>query len=139
MKIASSFSPLILQHYMLIKKWGSELEFLKIETSFLHRLLDEYFIRLMNSYLADDLKMSGERLLKLEKELSRTDAVMMRQFKEMKWIATNIIKENKNRITEARREIGYQMAQVTLEFRAIRKDIFKLVETQKHQDRLLVG
>ena len=139
MKIASSFSPLILQHYMLIKKWGSELEFLKIETSFLHRLLDEYFIRLMNSYLADDLKMSGERLLKLEKELSRTDAVMMRQFKEMKWIATNIIKENKNRIIEARREIGYQMAQVTLEFRAIRKDIFKLVEAQKHQDRLLVG
>jgi len=131
-------SPTILQHYVLVRKWSSDIEFFKIETYFLHRLLDEYFLRLCNSYLVKELKITGERLLALEKQQRRAARALRRQILETKWISKDLIQVNNDRITEAQVDIEYLMAQVTIEFKAIKKDVFKLVEKQRQRDRLLI-
>jgi len=131
-------SPTILKHYLLVRKWSSDIEFFNIETSFLHRLLDEYFLSLCNSDLITELNITGERLLKLEKQQRNATQAIRKQFLEMKWISTNMIRESKNRITEAQVNIGNLIAQVTFEFKEVKMDVFRLIEKQLQKNRQLV-
>jgi len=138
MKQKSLISSSCLQHYVLIRKWGSDMEFFKIETSFLHRLLDEYFVRLTNSLFIQDLKSNGEKLLNLEKEVSKVDLLIKRQLKELEWIAKNLISENKERVIDAQVELEFHMKSVALEFREVKTNIFKLIERVIHEDSFVI-
>lgn len=137
MKTTFSLSQTSLQHYVLIRKWASDIEFFKIETAFLHRLLDEYFIRLTNGLFIQHLKNIGERLLILEKAESKADALIRRQLKEMEWMAKHLISENKDRVMDAQVELEFQMKSITCEFREIKRNIFKLVEQVIHTDNVV--
>lgn len=138
MKRKSLISSSCLQHYVLIRKWGSDMEFFKIETSFLHRLLDEYFVRLTNSLFIQDLKSNGQKLLNLEKEVSKVDLLIKRQLKELEWIAKNLISENKERVIDAQVELEFHMKSVALEFREVKTNIFKLIERVIHEDSFVI-
>lgn len=117
-----------LQYYVIAKRWASDIEFFKIETSFLNRLLDNYFVRLYNQKLLEKVKVSGERMLALAKDEVKVNQLIQRQLKEMEWIAKNQIKENVERISLSQVEIEHQMVNIMREFRELKKDIFKLVE-----------
>jgi hypothetical protein len=137
MKTICQLSTTAEQHYLLIRKWRSDLEFYTIETSILHRLLDDNFLLLSNSYLVKELERTGERLLRLEREENYAVRKIKYQLMEIKWIATDMILENKDRIKDAQTDIQNQVAHIMLEYRMLKKDIFTLVGHQKQHERQL--
>jgi hypothetical protein len=139
MKTLCQLSTTAEQHYVLIRKWRSDLEFFTMETSFLHRLLDDNFLRLCNSYLVKELERTGERLLRLERDENKAVRKMRYQLMEIKWIATNMILENKDRIKDAQEDMQHQIAHIMLEYRMLKKDIFMLVGNQNQNERQLVS
>lgn len=139
MKKLSEVSETLLHHYVLVKKWNSDLEFFKMETAFLHRMLDEYFIRLVSTNSVEEVKINGERLLRLEREESMINLQLAHQLKEIEWIAKNLILENKNRMAEAQKEITRKMVLLNLEFKALKKNIFNLVEKLRHKGNLAIN
>jgi proline dehydrogenase len=139
MKKVIHISSIVEQHHAILKNWTSELEFYTIETSFLHRLLDENFIQLCGAITVEALKLNGERLLKLEKEEARMSGQLTRQARELEWITKNLIQENPRRITEFQHQIAREMVCINVEFRALKKNIFGIVEQLKDKNSLLVN
>ena len=41
-----------LQYYVIARKWLSDMDFFKIETAYLHRLMDDYIVRLQISIVS---------------------------------------------------------------------------------------
>ena len=139
METTPTFSAKSLQYYVTAKSWASDLEFFKMETSFLNRLLDEYFLRLYNRKLTDKVKGSGQRLLCLAQHEVKVNHLICRQLKEMEWVAKNKIKENEERTSLLQVEIEYQMVNIMCEFRDLKTDIFELVENILREERHAVN
>lgn len=134
-----NFSKRSLKHYVIIKRWGSDIEFFKIKTAFLHRLLDEYFISLCSPNKIEILKRVGERLLNLEKDESKTHAKLRRQLKELGWIAKSLVIENSDRLLASQVEAEFMMVNVIREYREVKKEVFKLIEAVKRENKQLVS
>lgn len=139
METTPTFSAKSLQYYVIAKSWASDLEFFKMETSFLNRLLDEYFLRLYNRKLTDKVKGSGQRLLCLAQNEVKVNHLICQQLKEMEWVAKNKIKENEERTSLLQVEIESQMVNIMCEFRDLKTDIFELVENILRDERRAVN
>ena len=129
MGTATAMSARSLQYYVIALRWVSDLEFFNIETAFLHRLIDEYFIRLSDKTHFEKLKLAGNNLLKLEKDKSRADSLLTKQLKQVELMAEDIIPEKIENLTANQVQLEYLMADITKEYRTVKKELYTLIET----------
>ena len=129
MGTATATSARSLQYYVIALRWVSDLEFFNIETAFLHRLIDEYFIRLSDKTHFEKLKLAGNNLLKLEKDKSRADSLLTKQLKQVELMAEDIIPEKIENLTANQVQLEYLMADITKEYRTVKKELYTLIET----------
>lgn len=120
------------QYYALIKHWASDMEFFKIETDFLYRLLDKHFMLISDSIEIKEIKQLGMLVSDLERDEKETERLINQQLKQIEWQAKNLIKENKVRTLTFQAEIDYRMQCMMNEFRKVRTDVFTLAEGVKH-------
>jgi hypothetical protein len=131
----TSMSARSLQYYVICRRWASDIEFFKIETVFLHRLLDDYFVRLCNPAHIDKLKHVGKNLLKLETEEYRADLLITEQLKNVELMTEDIIPENAEELTVNQVRLEYLMTNLILEYREVKKELFALVESAMHENK----
>jgi len=129
MGTATAMSARSLQYYVIALRWVSDLEFFNIETAFLHRLIDEYFIRLSDKTHFEKLKLAGNNLLKLEKDKSRADSLLTKQLKQVELMAEDIIPEKIENLTANQVQLEYLMADITKEYRTVKKELYTLIES----------
>jgi hypothetical protein len=128
MGTATAMSARSLQYYVIALRWVSDLEFFNIETAFLHRLIDEYFIRLSDKTYFEKLKLVRNNLLKLEKDKSLADSLLTKQLKQVELMAEDIVPEKVENLTANQVQLEYLMADITNEYRAVKKELFALIE-----------
>jgi hypothetical protein len=131
----TSMSARSLQYYVIGRRWASDIEFFKIETAFLHCLLDDYFMRLCNPAYIDQLKHVGKNLLKLETEEYRADLLISEQLKNVELMTEDIIPENADELTENQVRLEYLMSNLIREYREVKKELFALVESAMRENK----
>ncbi len=139
MKSITPLSAKSLQYYVILRHWISDIEFFKVDTAFLHRLLDDHFIRLCETSHITKLKQVGERLLNLEKNENKANEKLKYQIKELQWITKSLILENNDRILSSRVEMEYLIVSVARQYREVKKDVFILIEEIMRENKLLVS
>lgn len=139
MGYVTTFSTRSLRHYVIVKHRISDIEFFKVETAFLHRLLDEHFVSLCCSNRVGMLKQVGANLLNLEKNESKTNDKLRYQLRELGWIAKNLVTENKDRLSASQVEIEYMMVNLIREYHEVRKEIFGLIEGIRRGNKQLIS
>jgi len=127
------------QYYILCRRWESVLEFFKIETAFLHRLLDDYFVRLLAPAYFEDLKHTSAKLFELEKNESALLKQLSVHLKQLELVAENVIPEDIENLADAQVEIESLVSKLVNEYREVKKELFALVEKAMNEKKLIVG
>lgn len=127
METSNALSARSLQYYAITRQWASDLEFFRIETAFLHRLMDDYFIRL-NAGHPDELRQIREALSELEKDKSRADQLLHEQLRELELMAEDVIPEDTEQLVGKQINLENLIAGIVKEYRNVKRKLFSQVE-----------
>ncbi|MCJ8209570.1 hypothetical protein MUY27_07605 [Mucilaginibacter sp. RS28] len=128
MESVKALSARSLQYYAIGRQWQSDLEFFKVETAFLHRLLDDYFIPLSNEIYLNRLKKAGENLFRLEEDESRMEILLNSQLRELELMAEDMIAEDAEQLSGTQVELEYMIAGLAKAYREVKQELFSLIE-----------
>jgi hypothetical protein len=126
-----------LQYYVIARRWLSDLEFFKIETSFLHRLLDSNISRLQDNDHIEKLITTGKTLQKLEQ--MEVDDLLKNQITQLELMAEDIIPEDTEALASTQVQLEYFMTNLTREFRLVKQELFNLILDVEHEDKMIVN
>jgi hypothetical protein len=126
-----------LQYYVIAQRWLSDLEFFKIETSYLHQLMDDYIVRLQDDDHIQKLIATGKSLKKLEE--MEVDDLLSDQIRQLELMAEDVIPEDSESLAAKQVQLEYFMTDLTHEFRKVKQELFHLVLDAKHQDKTIVN
>jgi REP element-mobilizing transposase RayT len=114
--------------YVVTRRWLSDLEFFKIEASFLHRLQQDYFIRSADQPTIEKLKAIGQQLAKLYADMESAVRHLDTQINSIDMIVENKIPEDVKVLSVTQLALGHSMTQLIDEYRRVKKQLFELVE-----------
>jgi hypothetical protein len=115
--------------YVITRRWLSDVEFFKVEATFLHRLQQDYFIRSDDQPTIEKLKVIGHQLLRLHEDMISADVQLNSQLKNIAAVAENEIPENVKNLTVNQLALGHLMTNLIDEYREVKKELFTLVES----------
>lgn len=137
MQTATAISARSLQYYVIAQRWLSDLEFFKIETSYLLRLMDDYIIRLQDDRHIQKLIATGKSLKKLEE--MEVDDLLSDQIRQLELMAEDVIPEDSESLAAKQVQLEYFMSDLTHEFRKVKQELFHLVLDVKHHDKTIIN
>jgi hypothetical protein len=118
------------EYHVIAKRWKSDIDFFKIETSFLRRLKqDYYFTRLRGYQNTEQLQKAGDKLLKLQLDILQAETHVEAQLHQLTEVAENNLEENTEKLALVNAAVGHLMINLTHEYQAVKKDFFTVVET----------
>jgi len=129
METSQNLSALTTQYYVIARKWASDLEFFKIENSFLHRLLEDHFIKMTTPEYIERLKHIGKQMYELDNDISRADTQVDRQLKKMELMAENVIPESPDELTDIQNSLDGLITKITDEYRALKRELFETISS----------
>ena len=128
------------QYYVIAKRWKSDLEFFKIESSFLSRLKqDYYFTRLTDYNNTEQLQKAGEHLLKLQLDILKAENQVDAQLHQLTEVAENNVEDNAGNLALTNAVVGHLMIDLTHKYQEVKKEFFKAVETIFRELESLAG
>jgi hypothetical protein len=139
METTLSLSARSQQYYVMCRHWESDLEFFRIETAFLHRLLDDYFVQLLSPEYFAELKGCTQKLFELEKEENGLRQQLMMHRKQVELAAESIIPEDAEKVTEEQITIESLLIKLINDYREVKKEMFALVEKGMNRKKLITG
>ncbi|MBS1532252.1 MAG: hypothetical protein JSU01_18265 [Bacteroidetes bacterium] len=137
METALSLSSRSQQSYVLCRHWESDLEFFKIETAFLHRLLDDYFVRLLSPEFTDKLRETSKKLFELEKDENSLRQQLTAHMKQLELTAENVISEDIEKLADEQATLESLLFKLINEYRTVKKEMFALVEKARREKKLI--
>lgn len=137
METALSLSARSQQIYVLCRHWESDLEFFRIETAFLHRLLDDYFVQLLSPEYFEDLKESTQKLFELEKEENSLRQQITTHMKQVELAAEHVAPEDAEKLADDQATIEALLLKLINDYREVKKEMFALVEKAMHRKNLV--
>lgn len=139
METTISLSVPAIHYYGKARHWTSDLEFFKIETTFFYRLLNDYFIRVVDPAPMEAIKLTVSKLSKLEEDEGHAMKLVGDQLKQLELISENIIPENQEELGSKQAELESLMAKLNQEYRAVKNELFALVESAIRDTKLVVN
>ncbi|HZY38371.1 MAG TPA: hypothetical protein VFE53_17055 [Mucilaginibacter sp.] len=133
MQSSASISTRSLQYYAIARHWVSDLEFFRIETAFLHKIMDDHFVPLAAGSHVKDFIETGKKLLELEKSETRLNALLDEQLIHLELMAEDVIPEDVEELEGKQVHLEKVMNNLTNEYRQVKKEMFTLVERVMHQ------
>lgn len=128
METLKSPSARSLQYYAICKRWASDLEFFRIETGFLHRLIEDHFIGLLEENDVKQLSATGMKLYQLEKHENQLNKMLEAQLRYLELMAEDIIPDDSESLSGTQIELENLVFTVMYEYQALKKEIFGYVE-----------
>lgn len=114
-----------LQYYVLAKRWLSDLEFFKIETGFLHRLIDDHRLRLQDNGQIEQLIAAGADLVRLED--LEAGVLLNEQIWQLELMAEDVIAEDAESLAANQVKLEYFMTNLNNEFRLVKHQLYRLL------------
>ena len=124
-----------LQYYVIARRWSSDLEFFRLESGFLQRLLDRYMSRLQGHPQFGKLVKAGEDLQELERMVDGD--LLDRQLTQLELMAEDVIPEDADALTEVQVKLERLMNKLTQRFREVKQEVYALVLEAPDTDILL--
>ncbi|MCQ6959235.1 hypothetical protein [Mucilaginibacter aquariorum] len=124
-----------LQYYVIARRWSSDLEFFRLESGFLQRLLDRYMSRLQGHPQFVKLVKAGEDLQELERMVDGD--LLDRQLTQLELMAEDVIPEDADALTEVQVKLERLMSKLTQRFREVKQEVYALVLEAPDIDILL--
>jgi SMC interacting uncharacterized protein involved in chromosome segregation len=124
-----------LQYYVIARRWSSDLEFFRLESGFLQRLLDRYMSRLQGHSQFGKLVKAGEDLQELERMVDGD--LLDRQLTQLELMAEDVIPEDADALTEVQVKLERLMSKLTQRFREVKQEVYALVLEAPDIDILL--
>lgn len=137
METITNMSARSLQYYVIGKHWASDLEFFRIETAFLHRLVEDYFIRLLDEIDISQLSNAGMKLYQLEKDEARVSHILYDQLTQLELMAEDKIPENTEELAGTQVRLENLVTTVMFEYQAVKKEIFELIENVMKNNKVV--
>ncbi|MFC3560579.1 hypothetical protein [Pedobacter jamesrossensis] len=116
------------QYHALAKHWASDVDFFKVETVFLHHLLDDYFIRLSSPEYLEALKSVGAKLLQLEKDKYSADILLCKHLKNLEGQTEELLFNHGELLEDKHEQMEHVMTHLTSTYRTVKKELFFLVQ-----------
>lgn len=116
------------QYHAIATHWASDINFFKIETVFLHHLLDDYFIRLSGPEYLEALKNVGIKLLQLEKDKYSADLHLIEHLKNLEGQTEDLVFDRGEFLADKHQQMEHAMIHLTTTYRALKKELFILIE-----------
>ncbi|TDG36485.1 hypothetical protein EZJ43_08175 [Pedobacter changchengzhani] len=116
------------QYHAIAKHWASDVEFFKVETVFLHHLLDDYFIRLSDPEHLQGLNSVGLKLMHLEKDKFSVDHHLIDHLKNLEGQTEDLDFNDGELLAKAHGKLEQTMAQLTNNYRLLKTELFTLVQ-----------
>lgn len=127
-------------YHVIAKRWKSDLEFYKIESSFLRRLKqDYYFTRLKDYRNTEQLQKAGDNLLKLQLDIEQAETRVDAQLHQLTEVAENHTPENAKDLAQTNATVGHLMIGLTHEYQEVKKEIFTALESIFRELEFQVG
>jgi len=114
-----------LQFYVVAKRWSADLEFFRLESSFLQRLLDRCIGQFNGQPKWQQMVKTSRDLRELER-LIDVD-LLSRQLTQLELMAEDVIPEDADALTESQVKLEQLMAGLTRRFRDVKQEVFTLV------------
>jgi hypothetical protein len=111
-----------IHYYAKARHWISNLEFFKTKAAFFYRLLNDYFIPVVDPVPMEAIKLTVSKLFILEEDEDHAIRSVGDQLKQLELISENIIPENQE-------ELGNLMAKLNQEY-TIKNGLFALLKAQ---------
>jgi len=137
METALSLSARSQENYVLCRHWESDLEFFRIETAFLHRLLDDYFVQLLSPEHIKELKKSSQKLFELEKEENSLRQQITTHMKQIELAAESVIPEDAEKLADDQATIESLLIKLINDYREVKKEMFALIEKGANRKKLI--
>jgi len=125
MQSTTSISSRSLQYYVIARRWLSDLEFFKIEASYLQKLLDMHIAHLQDINHIHKLIATGKALKHLQD--MEVEELLTRQVRLLELMSEDIIPEDTDALASTQVKLAYFMINLTREFRQVKQDLFNLV------------
>jgi len=116
------------QYHAIAKHWASDVDFFKIETVFLHHLLDDYFIRLSGPEYLEALKSVGAKLLQLEKDKYSADIHLIAHLKNLEGQTEDLVFDRGEFLVDKHEQMEHAMTHLTITYRTLKKELFLLIQ-----------
>ncbi|WP_295792991.1 hypothetical protein [Mucilaginibacter sp.] len=126
-----------LQYYVIARKWLSDLEFFKIETAYLHRLMDDYIVRLQDADHIHRLIEVGKELKKLEQ--MEINNMLANQITQLELMAEDVIPEDSESLAATQVQLEYFITNLNHQFRKVKQELFRLVLDVKHKYKIIAN
>ncbi|CAN5180013.1 hypothetical protein BH09BAC6_BH09BAC6_36890 [soil metagenome] len=139
METINPMSARSLQYYVIDRRWASDLQFYNIETAFLLRLLDDYFIRINNQGQIHNLKALGKKIYQLESDICRCDQKLRQQIETLEQLSEDARDEDPEVLAVHQVHLELGMTKLITAFRDIKGDIFKMIEKVMREDKYAAG
>ena len=118
------------EYHVIAKRWKSDLEFFKIESSFLRRLKQDYYFTRLSDYCnPEELQKMADNLLKLQLDILEAEPQVNAQLHQLTEVAENSLEENTETLAVTNATIGHLMINLTHEYQAVKKELFTALET----------
>lgn len=137
MLTAHNLSSRSIQYYAIARKWASDLEFFRIETAFLHRLLEDHYIRLSIPVYFEQLSNIAIQLQELDNNNRRAETLVEQQLKYLEQMAEDVIPESADELTGTQIKLEQLVANITAGFRVVKKELFEAVTAILNERKIL--
>src|SRR5690606_30957663 len=111
MEAQQELSARALQYHASALDWASDLEFSCLEVIFLHRLLDDYFIRLSAPEYVQKLKDIERDLLDLENNRHELDKLATEHLNEINLTTMDVVAKRTEDLEVMHIRLGYRMTE----------------------------
>jgi hypothetical protein len=116
-----------LSYYANAKIWVDDLDYFKVENTFMNRMLDDYSIPLTDVITMERVRLIGQKLIKLQADKSYSDTILSELFINLKLVAEEVIPENIAELAYKQMELEYLITNLNSGYREIKRDLLGLL------------
>ncbi|MEQ8687056.1 MAG: hypothetical protein RIE86_17275 [Imperialibacter sp.] len=116
------------EQYVMAERWQSDLKFDKDELRFLKKLIDKYFLWLIDEKHLETTQKVANRLSHFEKNTLATEAKVARHMHHLAALIENPSLPNASTCENEHNTLKKALADLQMELRAVKKEIFQLAE-----------
>lgn len=114
--------------YVLTDKWKSDLEFYSFELSFLHKLIDKYYIWLTNDELINEVEGAASKVFAANRTRNTLSLKTLQHLRHLEEIMENEFSYDGQLFRKEHEELENKLAAFYKNFKLLKKEVFLLTE-----------
>lgn len=114
--------------HVLTDKWKSDLDFYNFELSFLHKLIDKYYIWLTDEELINEVEQAASKIFTADKTRNSLSFSTLKHLRHIEEIMENEFSYDAQAFRTEHEELENKFSNFCKNFQLLKKEVFMLTE-----------